>query len=97
MRRKISQPFARGVGVRPLRPAPASSWLTTAASLAVVLAGCSTPTLEGIAPDPATAKTVTAPAPAPSPAPSTSASAFIEPDPGDVDGEIPYVKPTHGK
>jgi hypothetical protein len=95
MRRKSQQPFARGADTRPLRPARAASWLPTAASLAVALAGCSTPTLEGIAPDPATAKTVTAPAPAPSP--STSASAFIEPDPGDVDGEIPYVKPTHGK
>jgi len=96
MRRKVGQHFVGGSGARALSPARFASWLPTAASIAVALAGCSTPTLEVIAADPATKK-MSAPAPAPSPSVAPSASVFIEPDPGDVDGEIPYVKPTHGK
>jgi hypothetical protein len=68
-----------------------ASVLPTAAALAVLLAGCSTPTFETVAADPVTTKKS---APLPAPAPSPSAKPYIEPEPGDVDGEMPYVKPT---
>jgi len=92
MRRKLpARALARPSCARPLRPVLTASVLPTAAALAVLLAGCSTPTFETVAADPVTAKKT---APLPAPTPSASVTPYIEPEPGDVDGEMPYVKPT---
>ena len=92
MRRKSSpNPIARASVVRPLRPATIASWLPTAASIAAVIAGCSTPTIETIGADPATTPNkIESPPPAPSPAPSP----YLDPEPYELEGKIANVKPT---
>jgi len=97
MRRKTSPaPFQRHHGrVRALLPARSGSLLPTAASIALALmSGCSTPTLDVIAADPVTTKA--SPLPAPSPSPTPSAVPYIDPEPYELEGKIPNVKPTVG-
>ncbi len=92
MRRKLSPlVLARRQGdPRSLTPARAGSLLPTAAAIAIAVAsiGCSAPTLDVIAADPAT-KPASAPAPSPAPSPTP----YLEPDPHDIDGDVAYVKP----
>lgn len=94
MRRKTSpSPLPTRGPARPLRAASATSVLPTAAAIALALAelGCSTKTVDAIAADPAV---TTKPAPVPSTSPTPALSPYLPPEPHELDGEMPMVKPT---
>lgn len=98
MRRKVRPALPGPALPRALVPAVSASRLPTAAALALALAGlgCSAPTQEAIVAEPLPTKPLQAPTSQVAPTPTTGSAPLappIEPDPVDVDGEIPAVTP----